>query len=438
MTRSAEQAIDDVQAKLGERCERLLASSAWNNAHTSTHKGLLKRLQMIPDAGLNPMRVVAHSRLKELGRIPRSHEGHQEDAIAAVRRCGADVENKPKAVLLFYSHRWKRPNWSEDLGKDLPWASAERQQAMREGKRFGDPDDAARSKAKALIAYGDWLKRYRLSGVIDGNLGEISQADDLEIFWWIDWASTDQDAPGPDMAALPAFAAACAGIVAAWSPEYASRAWCQVELLMAHAFMTKGRLVFVVPDGFAGAEPQGDKWVTREEVAVADPAAGQLTNDHDRAVIRSLTGVAERSTAFSCWRVFVKNSTENVGMGCVLNVCLCCQFCGLWAWGQSRKVHPGQSTVEKVLPVGATIAPAQQAMQRAPLGEVGMGPLQGGRAAVAPAPGSVSMAQAAVAVAAPIAAPQPQPFLVGVPPGVGPGQQMMVQSPFTGQQVRFG
>jgi len=27
-------------------------------------------------------------------------------------------------------------------------------------------------------------------------------------------------------------------------------------------------------------------------------------------------------------------------------------------------VRPGQSTVEKVLPVGATIAPAQQAMQR--------------------------------------------------------------------------
>ena len=364
MTRSAEQAIDEAQAKLGERCERLLASSAWNKAHTETQKGLLKRLQMIPDAGLNPMRVVAHRRLKELGRIPRSHEGHQEDAIAAVRRCGADISNYPKAVLLFYSHRWKRPNWSEDLGKDLPWASAERQQAMREGKRFGDPDDAARSKAKALIAYGDWLKRYRLSGVIDGNLGDISNADDLEIFWWIDWASTDQDAPGPDMAALPAFAAACAGIVAAWSPEYASRAWCRVELLMAYAFMTHGDKVLVVPDGFAGAEPQGGKWVTEERVVVADPAAGQLTNDHDRAVIRSLTGVAERSTAFSCWRVFVKNSTESVGLCCVYNVCGCCQCCGLAALATSRKVRLGQSTVEKVLPVGATIAPAQQAMQR--------------------------------------------------------------------------
>ena len=376
MTRSAEQAIDEAQAKLGERCERLLASSAWNKAHTTTHRGLLKRLQMIPDAGLNPMRVVAHSRLKELGRIPRSHEGHQEDAIAAVRRCGADDWNCPKAVLLFYSHRWKRPNWSEDLGKDLPWASAERQQAMREGKRFGDPDDAARSKAKALIAYGDWLKRFRL-GCHDGTLVDFSTSADLEIFWWIDWASTDQDAPGPDMAALPAFAAACAGIVAAWSPEYASRAWCQVELLMAHAFMTTGDRVFVLPDGFAGAAPvficsgrsssTGQdifKWATLEEGVVADPAAGQLTYEHDRAVIRSLTGVAERSTAFSCWRVFVKTSTASVTECCIGNVCLCCQGCELDAWGQSRKVHPGQSTVKVVLPVGATIAPAQQAMQR--------------------------------------------------------------------------
>ena len=128
--------------------------------------------------------------------------------------------------------------------------------------------------------------------------------------------------------------------------------------------MTTGDRVFVVPDGFAGAEPQGGKWVTYEEVAVADPAAGQLTNDHDKPVIRSLTGVAERSTAFSCWRLFVKTSTESVAMSCFCNVCCCCQCCGLVPSTGSRKVQPGQSSVNKVLPVGATIAPAQQAMQR--------------------------------------------------------------------------
>ena len=147
---------------------------------------------------------------------------------------------------------------------------------------------------------------------------------------------------------------------------------------MAYAFMETGKQVFVVPDGFAGAEPQGGEWITRpneekngvvtirhrEQVVVADPAAGHLTNDHDRAVIRSLTGVAERSTALSCWRNFVRFSTWSVRMCCLMNVCLCCQCCGLHPVCQSRKVHPGQSTVEKVLPVGATIAPAQQAMQR--------------------------------------------------------------------------
>ena len=63
MARSAEEAIDEAQAKLGKECEELLASSAWNKAHTTNPQGLLKRLQMIQDAGLNPMRVVAHSRL---------------------------------------------------------------------------------------------------------------------------------------------------------------------------------------------------------------------------------------------------------------------------------------------------------------------------------------------------------------------------------------
>ena len=305
---------------------------------------------------------------------------------------------------------------------------------MGEGHTFGDPDDAEHSKARALIEYAAWFKRKATAKYNDdeeeSGIADIAASANIEIFWWIDWASTDQDAPGPDIAALPAFAAACAGIVAAWSPEYASRAWCQVELLMAHAFMTTGDRVFVLPDGFAGAGPQGDafmtgggtvlvlpagecgRWITLEEGVVADPATGQLTNEHDRAVIRSLTGVAERSTAFSCWRVFVKTSTESWYMFYINNVKGCCQQCGKEARLLSRKVHPGQSTVEKVLPVGATIAPAQQAMQRAPLGEVGMGPLQGGRAAVAPAPGSVPMAQPAVAVAA----PQPQPFLVGAPP----------------------
>jgi len=371
MTRNEMDAIDEMQRKQGMACENLLADSAWNRAQTITKAGLMQRLTMIPAAGLPRMRVLSQSTLKRLGRIPRSHESYQEDAYQAVRRCGDGEFNRPKAVILFYTHRWKRPNWCEELQKELPWESDERQQAMKEGKIFGDPDDASHSKARSLIAYGDWFKQRQVwlgrEGV-HGHTGMVTRDRGLEIFWWVDWACTDQNALGPDMAALPAYAAACAGAVAAWSPDYASRAWCQVELLMAYAFMQTGSVVFVVPEGFAGAKPQGtrgDKWVKEEEVVLADPAKGNLTNDNDRPVIQSLTGVAKRSTAYSCWRVFVKHSTQSVDHFCFWNVCCCCGWCGIKACDDSRKVHPGDSIVRKLLPVGETLAaPSQQAMQR--------------------------------------------------------------------------
>eukprot|EP00964_Phaeocystis_antarctica_P087723 scaffold55730_cov66-Phaeocystis_antarctica.AAC.2 len=357
---------DKTQLELGEKCERLLASGAWNRTHTTTHKGLLKRLQMIPDGGLAPMRLVAHSKLTELGRIPRSHEGHQVDAIDTVRRCGADRYHNPKAVLLFFSHRWLRPNWSDKLNMDLPLH--EGKHAMDAGKRLGDPDDAERSTAKALIAYGEWFKQYRTNVEYASDASDITTSADLEIFWWIDWACVNQDAPGSDLAALPAFAASCAGIVAAMSPGYESRAWCQVELLLAYAFMTTGDKVFVLPDGFAGASPQDGQWITHEDpldwLVLADPAEGSLTNDNDRVVIWSLTGVAERSKAFSFWRVFVKNSTESLGAFFAANVLCCCQGCGTFAARKTRKVRLGQAAIWKVLPVGAVVvAPVQQSSQ---------------------------------------------------------------------------
>lgn len=296
----------------------------------------------------------------------QSHEGHQVDAIEAVTKCGADVYNMPLAVLLFYSHRWRRPNWCETLQKDVPWSDPERQRVMGEGHQFGDPDDAEHSKARALIEYAAWFKRKQMSGIgtMNGkNIPGIAADENLEIFWWIDWACTDQDNPGPDMAALPAFAAVCAGMVAAWSDEYAGRAWCQVEMLMSYAFITTGNRLFVVPDGF-------DRGATRsieanyEAITVPNPAQGHLTNDMDRPVIESLTRAAESSQAFSCWRVFVKESTTSCLWCVCCNVCLCCQCCGQVALSESRTVRPGQSKVMKVVPVDDAAAPTNARMDR--------------------------------------------------------------------------
>ena len=143
MTRSSDEALDEAQLALGTKCERLLSSKAWHKAHTTTQKGLLLRLQMLKAAGLPAMRLVSNSKLKALGRIPRSHEGHQVDAIEAVTKCGATSSglyaNMPLAILLLcaaahshpptttcpfctahappssphapsYSHRWRRPS----------------------------------------------------------------------------------------------------------------------------------------------------------------------------------------------------------------------------------------------------------------------------------------------------------------------------------------
>ena len=353
MTRVAHSALDEAQLQLSSVCENLLSSDAWQRSPSESFGGLKKRLYMIPEAGLPKMRVISNAKLAELGRIPRSNEGHQEDALEVVKRLGwSPVESKPIAVLLFYSHRWSRPNWCEALEKDVLWGSEEWQTAKLQGEAIGDPDDAAHSKALALVQFAKWFERAakRFSGLDKEAMPYgITQGKKLEVYWWIDWCCTNQDAPGPDMAALPAYAAACAGIVSAWNDEYKERAWCQVELLVAYALMRTGDKIWSVPPGFADGATCPMK-VAREYVVVADPAKGQLTNEGDRTVIKSLTEVASRSKAFTCWQNWVTASTANPVNGLFMNVCCCCQCFGLLALGDARTVRPGESKVVKLTP----------------------------------------------------------------------------------------
>ena len=134
-------------------------------------------------------------------------------------------------------------------------------------------------------------------------------------------------------------------------------------MLMSYAFITTGDKLFVVPDGF-------DRGATRsiaannEAITVPNPAQGHLTNDMDRPVIESLTRAAESSQAFTCWRVFVKHSTESRGVCVLYNVCCCCQWCGLCPLVMSRTVRPGHSKVDKVVPVDDAAAPTNAQMDR--------------------------------------------------------------------------
>ena len=142
---------------------------------------------------------------------------------------------------------------------------------------------------------------------------------------------------------------------------------------MAYAFMTTGTNVWVVPPGFVEDATQPLD-VMEDSVVVADPAKGQLTNDSDREVIASLTGVASRSTAFLPWRIFVTHSTQSVPFCCLHVVCCCCMHCGQLPTSplargtvlQAREVCPGESVVRKLVPMRTTAAtaPLNQSMER--------------------------------------------------------------------------
>ena len=100
MTRSDKDALSDAQLALGTACETMLASDKYQRSNPMTHTGLVERLEMLPEHGLPRMRLVPQSKLEELGRIPRSNENFQVDALEAVKRLGAGFDNRSKAVLL--------------------------------------------------------------------------------------------------------------------------------------------------------------------------------------------------------------------------------------------------------------------------------------------------------------------------------------------------
>ena len=99
----------------------------------------------------------------------------------------------------------------------------------------------------------------------------------------------------------------------------------------AHAFMTTGDQVFVVPDGFAGAalKTTTEKVVAgRHRRGPADQRPGPRGDSDAHGLGGALDG------PFSCWRIFVKDSTESLFVGCFNNV-LCwpaASAAGVWLW----------------------------------------------------------------------------------------------------------
>jgi hypothetical protein len=96
------------------------------------------------------------------------------------------------------------------------------------------PDDAAGTKAKALLQFGQWLSGQR-------GVGEVA--------FWIDYTSIDQDNTGDGLAALPLYMATSRCIVCYETDDFERRAWCRLERLMAVSVSGNGHEPYVIRAG---------------------------------------------------------------------------------------------------------------------------------------------------------------------------------------------
>lgn len=350
----------------GKICEQLLSSDAWQNSNPYTHEGTMARFELMSQAGLRPMRVIPASKIAELKRIPCSYENFQVDAREALRE-------KYGGIIIFFSQRWLRGDWCEAAKKNLKWNSPEREQYTRANYVVGDPDSADHEKAIALIEIVKWLQS-ETPGVTNSNqaaspgqgtaeLGALFghtwkqiPSDLTNIFFWIDYCCVDQCNDmnkGMDMAALPACVALSNYFVAYWNSEYASRAWCQVELMLTNSYATNCNIIHLTK-GFRYDESL--KYVSAEWLTVPDPRQGLITSEDDRPVVSSLTLVANNSQTFTCMRTFQRHSALHMG-GLVNNIFCFCQCFGLGSLYFSRNVTPGSARICKLTPCSYSFWP---------------------------------------------------------------------------------
>ena len=70
----------------GQAMTHLLNSQEWAGQNVLSRAGLIKRLEMMRDAGLPPMRVVAATEIERLARIPWSTDTDAPTPATARRR----------------------------------------------------------------------------------------------------------------------------------------------------------------------------------------------------------------------------------------------------------------------------------------------------------------------------------------------------------------
>jgi hypothetical protein len=262
----------------GENWDGVLAILASNEFRGRRAK--IDRRPLIEAAnslGHCPMRVLHWQKLVDLGRIPRSDEGHAVDAIQ-----GITAFRTPIVELFMVSHRWLRP--SLDAAQS-------------------HPDNEYAHKASALNEFSLWRRKWV----------HVNHGFWPEIFYWIDYSCIDQENAAAAVPLLPLWVACCERFLRIETADYDDRAWCRVEPLLAYAFSFADHHVSIELD-FCHRWPHFGKATERP---ILDPLEGKLTNADDMTLISPLVEIATHfhsvnnngaefclnKTAITCYRL---------------------------------------------------------------------------------------------------------------------------------------
>jgi hypothetical protein len=201
------------------------------------------------------MRLLHWRSLAELGRIPRSHEGHAVDAIQGIDAFGA-----PIVEVFMVSHRWLRPSLDPSRS---------------------DPDGPECEKARAINEFSQWRRQWVLHR--HGFLPEI--------YYWIDYSCIDQENIADAVPLLPLWVACCERFLRVETEDYDERTWCRVEPLLSYVFSFADHHVSIGLD-FRCRWPYFGDEASRP---ILDPRGGKLTNPDDMKLILPLLDVANRT-----------------------------------------------------------------------------------------------------------------------------------------------
>ena len=245
---------DEPAVPLPTKVQQLLASEEWQKLSGTKYADVVRKLELIEKVGAPAMRVLSSKALASYGAIPPFSATLTVDAKGALQDRG---------VVMFVSHRWLR-------------------------SASGEPDDDARTKFKALVAFAHYYEHFY-----------CRQAGARNIYFWIDYACIDQDNMLPGVQSLPLYVAASNDLLVYETKDYADRAWCCAEMVLAYCFMYAGRMPWII-SGALGASNRFDRFARYGDRRVLQTPLGRgVSNEADRPHVAALLELAEASCAWT-------------------------------------------------------------------------------------------------------------------------------------------